>query len=64
MTLLFAGVASSSTLYLSVFVFSFFMGMGGVGFSPSHAVVVWGFGFLVWVVLRLLLGWGGVGCWP
>jgi hypothetical protein len=32
--------------------------MGGVGFSPSHAMVVGLVGFLGWVVLQLLLGWG------
>jgi hypothetical protein len=34
--------------------FSFFMGMGGVGFSPSNAMAVWEFGFLVWAVFALL----------
>jgi hypothetical protein len=33
--------------------------MGGVVFSPSHPIADGAFAFLVWVVLQLLLGWGG-----
>ncbi len=36
---------------------SFFVWLGGTYVSPSHVLALVGFGFLVWVVFQLLLGW-------
>ncbi len=38
--------------------FCFFVGMGCADVSPSHVWLVSWFGFLVWAVFLVLLGWG------